>query len=575
MNKKIFTAISVGAVFAASVFLSCTKEETNVWDNGSQGGSNFANNALKFTVGMRDAALQNGTLEKDFQGISGWSINIKWLEEYNDAAEEIVVETVGNLPGEILNDCQNGDKTIVNLLIRSPGKYDSEGATPISDWKARASDNATRGVNISQHDIDVLTAKFQEKLGNCVTVVPNTDDDNMGYPPLPEINPDIPQRPENKMFFQFNNKTNQYPDDQIYICILGLKLQSEGGGGWHYVDKDGQMIRVAGRPELLPGAWPAPPKYTTDISFKLSDGLGSVPGAKYLYMPNIESGRMFISYGQPISIGFVYGADNNLGFAGPDVNNPGDPNYDTYFEFIEFTIEGQYHGNTTRVDFFSFPIVTSLHGRNGIKTVGEIGTRAQLYAAWQTEVPNEFKSLAENIRILAPAKRTFNEGGPNAHYFDAYVDELWNKWRNGATFNCGDAGIMRGTVGSDNVLRMVRDGHVGNPDWGDIVIRKPNTQEVFEGKGALDDGSQGSRVGSLATQAQVCAAINRGVAHLDEWNNASQYYVTDKPANHYSKFWHDHSIGAHAYGFCYDDVFDHATLLYDPEPVALVIDLKW
>jgi len=122
---------------------------------------------------------------------------------------------------------------------------------------------------------------------------------------------------------------------------------------------------------------------------------------------------------------------------------------------------------------------------------------------------------------------------------------------------------------------MVRDGHAGNPDWGNIVIRKPNTQEVFEGKGALDDGSQGSRVGSLAIQAQVCAAINRGVAHLDIWNDANQYYITGKPANHYSKFWHNHSIGAHAYGFCYDDVFDHATLLYDPEPVALVIDLKW
>jgi hypothetical protein len=573
MKKNFITVVSVFITVSILMFFACTdKNKENIWDNGSYGNGNYGDyqQIIRLTAVLRDGetVLRNGILEKGFRGIAGYSINMEWKDEYKGRANELVVTAVGNIPQDIVDDyLRDGSKTTVRLLIRSSQQFDEEGPTP-----ALRADNS---VDIEENDIDVIVAKFTNAFAevaleqglsqNPIIIEPKWDDG------LPEINPDIPQRPTDgpnadRMFFQFNNKTKgEYKDDQIYIVIIGLAPRT---GQWHYVDKDGVMHPIK---ENLNNMEFPDKRTAADLSFKLSDGLGVVPNAKYLYMPNIESGRMFISYKKPV---YIQCFDN--GFAGPDVNNPTDPNADTYFEFIEFTIEEQYHGNTTRVDFFSFPIVTSLHGANGVKTVGEIGTRAEIYAAWQNEVPNEFKSLAEPLRILAPCKRTFNDGQTNAHYFDAYVNELWDKWKNNeAVFYCGDAGIIRGRVGEDNVLKMVRDGHIGNTEWGDIRISKPNTQDVLEGKNTLDNGNQGSRVGSLATQAQVCAAINRGVAHLEKWDNASLYYKTGKPANHYSKFWHDHSIDAHAYGFCYDDVFDHATLLYDPKPIALVIDLKW
>lgn len=56
-------------------------------------------------------------------------------------------------------------------------------------------------------------------------------------------------------------------------------------------------------------------------------------------------------------------ADGNMGFAGPDLNNASDPNADVLFEFIEFTITNkEYWGNTSRVDFYSFPMATRLIG---------------------------------------------------------------------------------------------------------------------------------------------------------------------------------------------------------------------
>ena len=59
--------------------------------------------------------------------------------------------------------------------------------------------------------------------------------------------------------------------------------------------------------------------------------------ADYVYAPTIRSGRMYLSYGKPVYLRFV----GTNGYAGPDMNNPGDVNANTLFEFAEFTIEGK------------------------------------------------------------------------------------------------------------------------------------------------------------------------------------------------------------------------------------------
>ena len=367
---------------------------------------------------------------------------------------------------------------------------------------------------------------------------------------------------QNAMYFKFNNLTyGKYGNNRIYWCILGYDKNNQ----LVYVDRNGNLIKARVDMNTIRKN----DRLCANICYTLEQ-------QSQVYVPDIVSGRMYISYGEQVYITFNMAADGRVGYAGPDLNNPGDPNQNVLFEFLEFTIiNREYWGNTSRVDFFSFPIVTRLTGRNGYtngryfeyfeKTVGDVGTRDQIFAAFRNEVPAEFKTLVTNNRIMAPCKLTFNRGAQYGNYFDNYINEFWNKYsREDLVFRC-DAGTFRGRVQGD-AMRFTLD---GNSEI--YTIYKPTTQDVLEGKGNFNRGN----ARELAIEAQLCAAFNRGVAtEPNNFGNAGAYY-RNRVSNFYAGFFHNHAIDGYAYGFCYDDVFDHSTLLHFSNPTGLDIDLKW
>lgn len=388
------------------------------------------------------------------------------------------------------------------------------------------------------------------------TVDPGTQTD------IPQLRTDIPVR-NDRMFLQLNNKTNgKYRDDQIYWIVIGRDKNHE----ICYLDKNGNLIKASTALNTV-----------EKNGRKCANIAHSLAEASYVYMPDIESGRMYLSYGEPVYITFNNAADGTVGYAGPDLNNPSDPNSDVLFEFAEFTVTNkEYWGNTTRVDFFSFPVVTRLVGQGGFdnrpgdydmydKTVGDIGTRDQIFAAYKASAPAIWQSLVNNDRIMAPCKSTFNEGKENGHYFDDYINQFWNKYSNETlVFKC-DAGTFRGRVSGDHMI-FTKDG-----DSGTYNVYKPTTQDVLEGKGNFNRGNSTE----LVIEAQLCAAFNRGVAtDPANYQNPNAYYKNGT-YNYYSKFLHENSVNNLSYGFCYDDVNDQSTLLHYTNPTALVLDLKW
>jgi hypothetical protein len=367
----------------------------------------------------------------------------------------------------------------------------------------------------------------------------------------PQLKENVPMK-NDRIAIELNNKTNgKYSDNEIYWCIVGKNANNQ----LCYLDKDGNMIPAS---ESLNTVQVGNNKYA-NIYHTLAE-------ADYVYTPTIRSGRMYISYGKPVYLKFV----GTTGYAGPDLNNPGDVNANTLFEFAEFTIEGKFYwGNTTRVDYFCFPMITRLVGSATYggydKVVGDIGTRDEIFNAFKNEAPEAFKTLVRDDRIMAPCKSKFNVGEKYGNYFDNYINEFWNKYSRETLQFSTEAGNFTGrVVGNQMQFTKANDSTV-------YTIDKPTTQDVLEGKGAFDKGNGTEK----AIEAQLCAAFNRGVAtEPDKYYKPSEYYK-NSVNNFYAGFFHRHSVLGFAYGFCYDDVNDQSTLLQYDKADALVIDLKW
>lgn len=302
-----------------------------------------------------------------------------------------------------------------------------------------------------------------------------------------------------------NGTNGAYGDNEIYWGVLGI---NPANGAWSYLDLSGNLIPISEALNNAPGHLTKNGVNYANIYHKASD-------ASWFNLPRITSGRMYLSVGSP-----CYIKTFNNGFAGPDINNPTDPNRNVYFDFVEFTVDSTgYHGNTTRVDQFGFPIQHRLVNRTGAydRTVGELEseTRAGLFTKFQNEVPAAFKSLGTlqaPYRIVCPISGPFNTGGAYQNYFSGYSSIP--------------------------------------------------TRDILLGIGGASDP-------------QVCAALNRHVYHdTANWNNVSKYYQA-APANYYAKFWHDHSIDGLAYGFCYDDVNGQASYLEVGDPKGLIIRVGW
>lgn len=315
----------------------------------------------------------------------------------------------------------------------------------------------------------------------------------------------VPVPPSGKVSVKVMNGTNgAYADNQIYWGVIGI---NPANGQWSYLDLNGNLLPISAALNDAAG-------HLTKNGVNYANIYHTVSQTSWVTLPKITSGRMFLSVGTP-----CYIKTFNDGFAGPDLNNPTDPNRNIYFDFVEFTVDNTgYHGNITRVDGFGFPLQHRLINIAGNydHTVGELEseTRSGLFTKYSNEVPAPFKSLGTlqaPYRIVAPVNGTFAAGGANANYFAGY------------------------------------SGY--------------NTQDILRCDGALTD-------------AATCAAINRHVLGDSNWNNVANYYKA-APANYYAKFWHDHSINKLAYGFAYDDVNGQAAYLEVGDPKGVILRVGW
>jgi len=309
-------------------------------------------------------------------------------------------------------------------------------------------------------------------------------------------------------FRVLNGTGGTYADNQVYWEVIGI---NPANGKWSYLDLNGNLQPISTALNDAAGHLVKNGANYANIAFTVSQ-------KQWISIPRITSGRLFISVGEP-----TYIKTFDTGFAGPDINNTADPNRNINFDFIEFTIDATgYHGNTTRVDMFGFPLQSRLinNAGNYDHVVGELEseTRDGIFSKYQSEVPSEFKSLATiqaPYRIVAPLHGTFAAGAVNANYFASYTTQY-------------------------------------------------TTQDILGASGPL------------ATNAPVDASINRHVYTLpqSQWTVVSNYYQA-APANYYAAFWHRHSISGLAYGMPYDDYNGQAAYMEVGDPRGMVLRVGW
>jgi hypothetical protein len=368
-----------------------------------------------------------------------------------------------------------------------------------------------------------------------------------------------------------------FPDTDLYVAIVGI----DGAGNHVWINAaNGQVLPMSSSYNTVTG-----PTYNGNTGPGQNSKyaacftrLSSIPN-KTFTLPYIAGCRVFISQGQQLYLYFFGSSGAPSGYAAPDFQNPNDPNKGIRYEFIELT-NNQYgfFGNTTRVDSYHYPMGLELWGNGFYKRAGEVKSHADILAAYQAYAPTEFQGLrnATAGTIICPGKSAqFQTGGAYVNYFGSYIDAIWNKYVNeDLIFYAGDAGVFKGRISNGRLTVVGQSGAFAGRTG--IVARKPTTQEVLEGKGALDN-----RVGDgdcdLVVQSQLCAAINRHVVSTaanpgqQNWYNASQYYLTG-PANYYARFWHQGGISVDnlSYGFAYDDVNDQSSTLHTPQPTKVV-----
>ena len=363
----------------------------------------------------------------------------------------------------------------------------------------------------------------------------------------------IPLNSGMQMTIQFNNNTNGvYSNSQIYANIIGKNRN----GQFCTISPDGTMTQCVSGQNASPYFYP----------------LSSLNG--FQIPAYVSSGRLYISMGAPLDIPFNTAADGTVGIAYPNIENPSDSSYNKYFDWAEFAvINGEVWINTTQVDMFGVPYTIEMFtgSSNNYSSFAKVGiteSRASIFSAFQKEVPAEFKSLATvqaPYRIIAPIHGGFRAGQTNGTYFNSYINSIWSQYSTSNFVLTVPQGTFTGRV-SGTQMNFTRPG-----DTTVYRVNKPTGEDVWGGAGTLATGNEIEKV----LQAQICAAFHRHViGNAANLNNPSAYYQTG-PADYYAKFFHDHSLNAKAYGFCYDDVNDQSSAIHATSPRGAIINIGW
>lgn len=338
--------------------------------------------------------------------------------------------------------------------------------------------------------------------------------------------------------------------DAVYVYNLGTQLSS-GRQGW--ADANGTFH-----------AWPAgsvPPVPAPDASIA-----GPAAGqSRTIRIPKL-SGRIYVSYGQRLDFRLATG-----GLVQPAVQNPSDPNRNILFTWSEYTLNNDgLWLNSTQVDMFSAPYAVGVRRGNGTTvTTGHLkpgGYNAVLSAlraqggGWGNLIQTRPDGTV--LRAIAPLYGVETGALPRS-VMDNYINRVWQKYAGTpltVTPFADQPGIRYTGRVSGNVMNFTNTS-------GAVVtsFQKPDADSVYGCHRLLDAPNDQVR-GPISRT--LCAAFHRGtlLANASQPDSSNANFYKDPASNHYSRAIHAQMADGKAYGFAFDDVGNHESLVHDANP---------
>lgn len=266
-------------------------------------------------------------------------------------------------------------------------------------------------------------------------------------PPQP-FNVPIPQAPTSPLTSStllpvVISNTSGYADTDVYVYWQGRTPPNSGAQVFMQFDTNsssstfGQGTLVTAT-TLLNGN-----QYSYSLSqLPFADG---VSGNRVMYIPEIDSGLLMISFNNKLNIPVVA-----AGISDPDFSNPNDPNYNTIWDQVEVNFDTsavpQVVTDATAVSFFSIPLSVYLNGATSQNSSCGLTQSRSTIISYLNSCFSQVPSSPENeqwekltlyntsgsaLRVLSPGK-SMAAGGFDMNYLDnknaylySYLADIW------------------------------------------------------------------------------------------------------------------------------------------------------
>ncbi|MFF1318738.1 beta-1,3-glucanase family protein [Streptomyces chartreusis] len=356
--------------------------------------------------------------------------------------------------------------------------------------------------------------------------------------------PALPEERAGGLPLVIHNNSGEYANRNVHLYIVG--------------SRGDRQVRVTRRGTVEP----------VKVSDNKDNGFTdyAIPlatrGTTRIRLPHM-SGRIYVSLGGKLKLKAVQDGAGRPALQHPAGWVKNDPNFPVLHDFVEFTHnESGMFCNTTMVDMFSVPLMIRLSG-NRDQTTGTMrqGGRARIFRAMEN-TPGFGKLVVGERRVIAPS-HGLDAGRFGKHYFDPYVDKVWQAYRQQPLHVRTVAGAFTGRV--DN-------GKLTFHGPATVSFAKPSTRDVLFCDGALaapNDGVTGP-VGAI-----LGAGFNRStlLSHPKQPTTRAATFYKPEITNHYARAIHAQMGNGKAYGFAFDDVAEWASYIQDTQPQAMHLTL--